>query len=258
MAKVLIKNLTKTTYTWEAEKLEKNFDYYFLVNINNFPIYGLSKSIKYIAKGDLYEYIQDGNNTTDDKSNGANSVNSNDNSKSNVNDVLIKILIVVVVVIIILIIIIVILYTKYYKNKKYYDENGRFSFYNFRNRNNNKNLNSIIINKDIDLISETDSEAAREKLKQEALIIERKKMFSSLSEKALISPESESQFSSGYKSSIFSNSNSDYSWKGMEVMTFAHSASVSRPKYFNKSNLSNENISNENLTNDDTMNTIEK
>jgi len=74
--------------------------------------------------------------------------------------------------------------------------------------------------------SESDnSELVRERLKQEALKIERKKVLESISEKKLTSSSSSSNYNTGNNTSDLisnplSNVTTDYSWQGMEVLTF--------------------------------------
>jgi len=75
-----------------------------------------------------------------------------------------------------------------------------------------------------DIKSDTNhSEVLREKLKQEALQIERTKVLESMKEKNLTS-ELSSNYISGASSEVVSNavsSNTDYSWHNMEVLTFS-------------------------------------
>lgn len=65
-----------------------------------------------------------------------------------------------------------------------------------------------------------DSVAVRERLKREALAIERKKVLESLSEKKLTSGSSNYISTSKESSEVFSNPTTDFSWQGMEVMAF--------------------------------------
>jgi len=77
-------------------------------------------------------------------------------------------------------------------------------------------------------VSIVDSVVIRERLKREALAIERKKVLESLSEKKLASGSSNYLTSSSNyvttksnsNSEVFSNPTTDFSWQGMEVMAF--------------------------------------
>jgi len=106
-----------------------------------------------------------------------------------------------------------------------------FTFYR-KNKKTKQNVKKILVAQkerealqSIDIKSEAaESEIVREKLKQEALEKERQKVYESIKEKNLLTVEGNSIIfptgASDAVSNTFSNSNTDFSWHGMEVMTF--------------------------------------
>ncbi|ORX53795.1 hypothetical protein BCR36DRAFT_410952 [Piromyces finnis] len=117
-------------------------------------------------------------------------------------------------------------------------------FVNQRNKRRDKGVDAIILEKGKsntsysegytqdfnDYRSDTaDSEVVREKLKREALAIERKKVLESINEKKLASRSSNYPTTKASSEAI-TNPTTDFSWQGMEVMSFSPIKVVGDPQ----------------------------
>jgi len=231
-----------TSYKWKIPKLKKRNYYGILITVqgptNN--IYGLSRRLGYIANvskllssnstSDVAEFVNKTHNkvvffyedevekieieddepddeTAKVQSQQDNSINSNTGGSSYV-------LIIIIGLIIIAIILSLVAFSFYRKNKK-----------------TKENVREILVAQkekealqNFDIKSESaESEIVREKLKQEALEKERQKVYESMKEKNLLMVEGNSAFPSSISDAVsnaVSNTNTDFSWHGMEVMSF--------------------------------------
>jgi len=224
------------TIKYKPPKLRKEHYYSFLINIKGTNIYGLTKRLYYI--GDLNKIMS---KSSDDeyknifriyycgKNNDAMIYEDEVEKLKNLDDedalfdqggeTLKYVIAAVIILIIIALILSVVAFHLYRKNKRT-TENVR----EILNSKQERELLSGTLSQDFDIKSESaESEIVREKLKQDALEKERQKVYESLKEKKLLSPEASAIFGSGssdVQSNAVSNTNTDFSWQGMEVMTF--------------------------------------
>jgi len=237
-------NVTNTeSYKWKIPKLTKGNYYGILITVEGTNIYGLSRRLDYVPN--INKFLS--SNTTDVEhfiNNTQNEVvyfyedevqkieveeeqplaeNSSNMNASNITLASKKIsksvrnyvIIIIVALVIIAVLLSILAFTFYRKNKK-----------------TKQNVKKILVAQkerealqSIDIKSEAaESEIVREKLKQEALEKERQKVYESIKEKNLLTVEGNSIIfptgASDAVSNTFSNSNTDFSWHGMEVMTF--------------------------------------
>jgi len=219
------------TFKWKSPKLKKKHYYSFLISIKGTNIYGLSKRLYYI--GDLNKLISKETTNMDDiekiyvkgKNNDAyiyedevEKLNEIEEEDSPESKTLKYVIAAVIVLIIVALILSYVAFHLYRKNKKT-TENVR----EILDAKKERELLTGNLSQDFDIKSESaESEIVREQLKHDALEKERQKILESLNEKKLLSPEASAIFGSNsdVQSNAVSNTNTDFSWHGMEVMSF--------------------------------------
>jgi len=231
-----------TSYKWKIPKLKKRNYYGILITVqgpNNSSIYGLSRRLGYISNvskllssnstTDVEEFVNKTHNKVvffyedevekveieedeeDDEK--VKISNQQDNSKESSSHS--SYVIIIIVGLIIIAIILSIVAFNFYKKNKETKENVREILVAQKEKEALQNF---------DIISESaESEIVREKLKQDALEKERQKVLESMKEKNLLMVEGNSAFPSSISDAVsnaVSNTNTDFSWHGMEVMSF--------------------------------------
>jgi len=200
-------NVTTEEYIWITPKLKKNNIYGILITVNGSKVYGLSEKLKYIGKsGDFYDYFTKNGPINNDK-------------KS-----YIQITAMIIAALVFISAILALISYKLYKDNKKTQENVREILETTKGKKLDSTKGSIPEYPEFEIKSEAESEIVREELKREALEHERKKLMESMKDRLnaegfqSLSPSTTP--SSEVGSNAVSNTNTDFSWHGMEVMTF--------------------------------------
>jgi hypothetical protein len=264
----IVNNLTTSYYKWKTIKLNKYNSYSFFVTVEGTNIYGASKIVpyvpdfwKYIKKGEQRPFISNGRGEDVFNKNGTvvagmvsapedieytyavvdedgkiidgvdieGLIKSNKQESEHTSKSIYHILFtgLVLSAFIIVMSVTVQKYRKINDDKK--SDLEKFSD-NYYPHEFGQDINLEEIKSDT-----SGSEVLREKLKQEALQIERNKVLESMKEKNLTSELSSSNNyltvagTSEVVSNAVSNSNTDYSWHNMEVLTFSPPLKINKP-----------------------------
>jgi len=239
---VIADNITDYFYKWKAIKLQKYDMYTFMVRANGYEKYGLSHRLYYAPS--LYKFIKNkkGNSTFiipyDDNKDMKNidlplntdnqyplGFNVGDNGDDGIratqrelNNTKFNAFVVSTIVSTTMLVSFIILAVySYQKNTR---TKGEGSFIFGKSKATTCSFSEEFVEEFSDYKSDADSEVVRERLKRKGLEIERKKLMDSIKERSSSSSNNfTSNSSNNYTSDVYTNS--DFSFHGMEVLTFA-------------------------------------
>lgn len=241
---VIADNITDYYYKWKAIKLQKYDMYTFMVRANGYEKYGLSHRLYYAPS--LYKFIKNkkGNSTffiPYDDNKDMKAINLPENSPDNQqyplsfnfgddddgiratqrelgNTKFNAFVVSTVVSTTMLVSFIILAVYSYQKNTKTKGE-GSFILFGKGKAATTCSFSEEFVEEYSDYKSDADSEVVRERLKRKGLEIERKKLMDSIKERSSDSSNNFTSASSNkYTSEVMTNS--DFSFHGMEVLTF--------------------------------------